>query len=177
MGQVPQSGALGRPASAGRARRRPAGRRGARRFARDEEGSITIETLLWFPVYLTLLGLIADLSVIYTVNADMWHVSYDVARRVAKNELAPQQASAEVKGRLDSRISASLSVEVLDDGSDIRVSVSAPSSVIAVTGVATLIDDATVGARIIMPKESGLQPDLDAFRAMGAGAGAPAGGT
>ncbi len=47
---------------------------------RDENGSISIEFVLWIPIFIFLIAIITDLSIVYVVNANMYDVARDTAR-------------------------------------------------------------------------------------------------
>jgi Flp pilus assembly protein TadG len=61
--------------------RRASPRRRFITFRRDENGSISVEFVLWIPVFITLIAIITDLSIVYVVNANMYDVARDAARR------------------------------------------------------------------------------------------------
>jgi Flp pilus assembly protein TadG len=50
-------------------------------FHRDENGSISVEFVLWIPIFIFLIAIITDLSIVYVVNANMYDVARDTARR------------------------------------------------------------------------------------------------
>ena len=56
-------------------------------FLRDEQGSATIEFVLWVPVFVILLVATIDATVLYLHHTEMWNVSRDVARRVAVGDM------------------------------------------------------------------------------------------
>ena len=57
-------------------------------FLRDEQGSATIEFVLWVPVFVVLLVATVDATILYLHHTEMWNVSRDVARRVAVGDMA-----------------------------------------------------------------------------------------
>jgi Flp pilus assembly protein TadG len=60
----------------------------ARRFGRSERGVITVEFVIWMPVFLVILAFIADACALYLMQADMWNVARDTARRMTTGQLA-----------------------------------------------------------------------------------------
>ena len=51
-------------------------------FLRDETGAVTIEFILWVPVFVGLLVFVTDASIIYLTHSEMWSVARDTARRM-----------------------------------------------------------------------------------------------
>ena len=60
---------------------RDAGRQ-LRPFARDE-GTVTVEFILWIPLIFTIILFTVDVALIYLKQADMWNVARDVSRRMS----------------------------------------------------------------------------------------------
>ncbi len=48
-------------------------------FLRDETGAVTIEFVLWVPIFVGLLVFVTDASIIYLTHSDMWSVTRDLA--------------------------------------------------------------------------------------------------
>jgi Flp pilus assembly protein TadG len=70
------------------------GRKRARliRFGREHSGSITVEFVIWIPVFLVIMGFIADATSLYLMQADMWNVARDTARRMTTGQLSAPAA-------------------------------------------------------------------------------------
>ena len=62
-------------------------------FGREERGVITVEFVIWIPVFLIIMAFMADGCVLYLVQADMWNVARDTARRMTTGQLATDQAA------------------------------------------------------------------------------------
>lgn len=64
-----------------------------RRYARDEDGSHTIEAVIWLPIFVIILALIINISVIYNRQAQIIRIvqdanrSYSVGRLTSTNEV------------------------------------------------------------------------------------------
>ena len=52
------------------------------RFRRDETGALTIEFVLWVPLFMALLVIVIDATTIYVTHTEMWNVARDTARRM-----------------------------------------------------------------------------------------------
>ena len=70
-----------------------------RRLAR-EDGGATVEFVLWTPLYVALIGFVADVSLSITQTSMMWDVARDTSRRVAVGELEPEAAETYAKSQL-----------------------------------------------------------------------------
>lgn len=64
------------------------------KFLRDEAGSITVEFLLWLPVFIFVLAAVVDASSLFQVHADMQTVARDSARRMAMDEMDADAAQS-----------------------------------------------------------------------------------
>jgi Flp pilus assembly protein TadG len=63
-------------------------------FGAGERGSVTVEFVLWMPVFLVILGFIADATMLYLMQADMWNVARDTVRRMTTGELNAADAKS-----------------------------------------------------------------------------------
>jgi Flp pilus assembly protein TadG len=61
--------------------------RGILTFLRDDRGSQTIEIVLWIPIFVALLVIIIDASMLYLTQTEMWNVARDTARRMTTGVL------------------------------------------------------------------------------------------
>ncbi len=72
----------------------------ASQFLRDEQGSATIEFVLWVPIFVVILVASMDATVLYLHHTEMWNVSRDVARRVAVGDMSEADAVAVVQNEM-----------------------------------------------------------------------------
>ena len=63
-----------------------------RRFRRDEKAAVTVEFVLWLPLFIMILFLIVEVSLLFLTQSSMWNVARDTARRITTHEF--DQASA-----------------------------------------------------------------------------------
>ncbi len=56
-------------------------------FLRDETGAVTIEFVLWVPIFVGLLVFVTDASIIYLTHSEMWSVARDTTRRMTTGEI------------------------------------------------------------------------------------------
>ena len=56
-------------------------------FLRDEKGAVTIEFVLWVPIFVGLFVLVTDASIVYLTHSEMWSVARDTTRRMTTEEI------------------------------------------------------------------------------------------
>jgi hypothetical protein len=61
--------------------------RGVFTFLRDEKGVVTIEFVLWVPIFVGLFVLVTDASIIYLTHSEMWSAARDTTRRMTIGEI------------------------------------------------------------------------------------------
>ncbi len=62
-------------------------------FLRDEKGAVTIEFVLWVPIFVGLFVFVTDASIIYLTHSEMWSVARDTSRRMTTEQFTtPAQA-------------------------------------------------------------------------------------
>lgn len=71
-----------------------------RRFWEDDDGSYTVEMVIWSPLILTSLVLVLEIGYLMTINASMWSASRDTARAVSIHRVRPDEAAEYLRGRL-----------------------------------------------------------------------------
>ena len=104
----------------------------ASQFMRDEHGTVTIESVLWIPVFAIVLVVAIDATVLYLHQTEMVNVARDVARRIARGDVTEADAAATVQNELSLY------------GSGYVVATSAPGSAIVNVAIQTSVADASV---------------------------------
>jgi len=56
-------------------------------FLGDKKGAVTIEFVLWVPIFVGLLVLVTDASIIYLTHSEMWSVARDTTRRMTTGQI------------------------------------------------------------------------------------------
>ncbi len=56
-------------------------------FLRDEKAAVTIEFVLWVPIFVSMLVFVTDASIIYLTHSEMWNVARDTTRRMTTRQL------------------------------------------------------------------------------------------
>lgn len=100
-----------------------------RRFAKAEDGAVTVEGVLWVPVFFALLALIVDTSMLFTSQDRMLRAVHDANRAYATGRLASiDAASSFIRDSLGGiGENASVSGSVVDGLVRLQVSIPAVS--------------------------------------------------
>lgn len=67
--------------------------RGLRRFANDE-GSVTVEFVLWVPIFVLILAITVDATILFKTQANLWTVARDTGRQMSTGLFTNSQAEA-----------------------------------------------------------------------------------
>lgn len=123
-------------------------------FARGERGSITVEFVIWMPVFLVILAFIADACLLYLMQADMWNVARDTARRMTTGQLNKPEAETYAKNQLlySNKPYIVTATQGADDVVEITIPV-ANASVFGVLAAYGSFTNATLRARVTMRAE------------------------
>lgn len=107
-----------------------------RSFGNDTRGSVTVEFVMWVPIFLGVFLTLADVSMLYLRQSGMMTVSQDTARIVSRHALDPESAADYARG--EARIgsySPDVTVEVDEAAATVTVTISAEATEIAPFGV------------------------------------------
>ncbi len=144
-------GAPSRRAPGGRAYASSSPERPASAVA-DDRGGVTVEFVIWFPFIVGIAALVADLSLIFATNANMYDTARDAARLMSVRHASPTEAEDYVRGHLllgrsdEYRINAT-------DGADVAVEISTTIADASVFGAYAALLPGDLTARVTMVKE------------------------
>lgn len=122
------------------------GRRAAA-FRQGAEGGVTIEFVLWVPVFCALLMLFTDTSLAYMNQSNFWNVSRETARMVARHGLDAEAAEsfAETHAAFGkSRPEA----KVVIDGATVTVTIRAQAEDVTLFGILNFARNQTIDATV-----------------------------
>ena len=54
-----------------------------KRFSKDESGAVTVEFVLWVPVFVLIMIVTVDASILLTSQANLWSIARDTSRLMA----------------------------------------------------------------------------------------------
>ena len=80
-------------------------------FLRDEKAAVTIEFVLWVPIFIGLFVFVTDASIIYLTHSEMWSVARDTTRRMTTGEITND---AEVRDYAGARLFLGSRTYVID---------------------------------------------------------------
>ena len=118
-----------------------------RRFKKEEDGSASVEFVLWMPVFVAILMLTIDASLLFMNQSNYWSVSRDTARLVSRHALNEDEAKDYAEARAK-RGRASPSATVVINGSLVTVTVSAPASSVSVFNALGLASGVNIDASV-----------------------------
>lgn len=75
--------------------------RGMRVYRKRSDGTVSVEFVLWMPLFLVILALAIDVSLLFMSQSNYWSVSRDTARLVARHAMDGDTAKnyAEMRAR------------------------------------------------------------------------------
>jgi len=77
-----------------------------RSFAQDD-GTVTVEFMLWMPLIFTIILFTVDVALIYLKQADMWNVARDISRRMSvSNSYTNASAQTDAQNQLFTSLSS-----------------------------------------------------------------------
>lgn len=100
----------------------------------DTRGSVTIEFVLWVPVFMGLILLAADTSIAFMRQTDLWTITRDTARIVARHGMTSEEAADFIKSRIGEG-SAAPQVDIEISGASVSVTVAASARDMAPFGL------------------------------------------
>ncbi len=70
------------------------------RFRRDEGATVTVEFVIWLPLFIIILFLIVEVSLLFLTQSSMWNVARDTARRISTHEFTQASAVTHATGAM-----------------------------------------------------------------------------
>lgn len=114
------------------------------RFTRCQSGALTVEAVLWVPVYLFLFVFIADVSLIFHGQAKATRIAYDGNRMASVGSLETETATSDaIRGRIHN-FSPRATVNTTFGFDNITTTVVMPAGDLAAIGLISRIVDLDV---------------------------------
>jgi Flp pilus assembly protein TadG len=114
------------------------------RFARCQSGALTVEAVLWVPVYLFLFVFIADVSLIFHGQAKATRIAYDGNRIASVGAFETEtETSAAIRGRIHV-FSPQATVNTTFGSDNVTTTVVMPAADLAAIGLISRIVDLDV---------------------------------
>jgi len=102
-------------------------------YNKDTEGTVSIEFVLWLPVFLLFILVTADLSLVFTRQSNQWSISHETARILSRHGMTAADAQDYVENQARfSGYTPKVEIEVTD--SDVTVIIIAKAQKMAPFG-------------------------------------------
>lgn len=125
--------------------------RHVRNWLRKETGSASVEFAIIAPVFFFLIAFVCEVAYAFTVNANMWDVTRDVARRLAYHQIEAEGATA-AAGEYG-MLAQNYSVSVAEDDERVTVTISLDFADASLLGLVVRRFPGHMSARISMLRE------------------------
>jgi len=128
-----------------------------RGLAKSDDGTVSVEFMLWMPLIFTIILFTVDVALIYLKQADMWNVARDISRRMSvsdsySNASAQTDAQAQLFSSLSSATITATGGAVA--GQDKIVTIQVPLCTASLFGVVGCYDNSLkLTARVTMASE------------------------
>lgn len=122
------------------------------RLFRDEQGSATIEFILWVPVIMALVLFAADVSLYFANTSRVSDTARDVTRRISLGQIQVSDAATYVAAHLPATFAPLVSVDETDPD-DLTVDISVPYTAISPFGTIAAFRSGQFVFRYVMFRE------------------------
>ena len=117
------------------------------RFLKKEDGSVTVEFVIWLPVVLALFLLAVDATFIFLGAGNMWQTSREAARVVSRYGMTEAEAETWVANRA-SFTDFTPAVDITFETGDVIVRTSMPVRAMTPFGMFGFADDAAYSTEV-----------------------------
>ena len=118
-----------------------------RAFLRETRGSVTVEFVMWVPVFCGLLMLFADTSLTYMNQSNFWNVGRETARIVARHGFDAEAAETYAETHASFGAYRPTALVTIDD-STVTVTITAEASAMSLFGILNFVQGQTIEARV-----------------------------
>lgn len=118
-------------------------------FIKESDGAITVEGVLWVPIYAVFMALIVDTSLMFNGKAQAQRTLQDINRLASSGYYRTEEELEERAAVLLSHISDNVTVDARFDNDVINAVATMPASDLTILGVMSTFtnNQITVGAR------------------------------
>ena len=116
-------------------------------FRDDERGGITVEFVLWAPVFAALIAGATDITLAFMNQSNFWNVARDTARIVSRHAMTVDEAKAYAEENAVFA-NAEPTAVVTVDATEVIVTITAPASTIDAFGIFGIFKDTTIKAEV-----------------------------
>ena len=123
-----------------------------RRFGKEDSGAVTVEFVLWVPVFILILALPVDATVLFKTQANMWTVARDVGRQMSTGLYNNAQALAYANQQFASW-GIQGTANVAQTNGNVTVTVTVPVAEVAPFNIVNAFTSGTISATVVQRKE------------------------
>ena len=116
-------------------------------FRNDERGGVTVEFVLWAPVFAALIAGATDISLAFMNQSNFWNVARDTARIVSRHAMDATEAKAYAESNAIFANAAPTAVVTID-GNEVIVTITAPATTIDAFGIFGIFKDTVIKAEV-----------------------------
>lgn len=116
-------------------------------FRGDERGGVTVEFVLWAPVFAALIAGATDITLAFMNQSNFWNVARDTARIVSRHAMDASEAKAYAESNAIFA-NAKPTAEVTIDTAEVIVTITAPATTIDAFGIFGIFKDTTIKAEV-----------------------------
>lgn len=116
-------------------------------FRGDERGGVTVEFVLWAPVFAALIAGATDISLAFMNQSNFWNVARDTARIVSRHGMDVDEAKAYAESNAVFA-NAEPTALVTIDGNEVIVTITAPATTIDAFGIFGIFKDTVIKAEV-----------------------------
>lgn len=109
----------------------------------DESGSVTIEFVLWVPVFVLILALTVDISILFMTRANLWAVARDTTRYMATGLYSNDDAEDYAAG-IVSRWGEDYTIDASRDGNLVTMEISVAMSDVSPINILSLFSEGNI---------------------------------
>ena len=125
---------------------------GLRRFRNADSGAVTVEFVIWVPVFILILAITVDATILFKTQANMWTVARDVGRQMSTGLYNNTQALTYANSQLESwGIPGTANVAQTND--NVTVTVSVPVTSVVPFNIVGAFTAGNISATIVQKKE------------------------
>jgi Flp pilus assembly protein TadG len=118
-------------------------------FRGDERGGVTIEFVLWAPVFAALIAGATDISLAFMNQSNFWNVARDTARIVSRHGMDADEAKAYAEANaIFGNATPTALVTIDTDVNEVIVTITAPATTIDAFGIFGIFKDTVIKAEV-----------------------------
>lgn len=107
-------------------------------FCDRTDGAVTVETVLWIPIYALLIGVVLDSTMLMMGQTELWNVANQTSRQVALGRMNAEEAETYAEGLGGG--AKTFTVTVSSDGTTVQTTITRAFGDVSGLGVLTSLN-------------------------------------